>query len=301
MEKIKQALERARQIRNDSGQVRNDSGQVRNDSGQVRNDSGQARKEPVNDSITSKRVKAELPDSQDISKITYTETKKIGINTEKLREKRVIIGDTNDLVSDQYKVLRTHVKQKLKANQCKTLAVTSPKEGCGKTLTAINLAISLAKEVNNSVLLVDMDLRRPNIHNYFSLDKHKGISDYLTGDIGLNEILFNPDLERLVILPGHESFTNSSEMLSSPKMVSLVNELKARYSNRIVIFDMPPVLSCDDMIAFSPYTDAVMLVVEEGSTQQQDLKKSFDLLKDSHIIGTVLNKSNEQNLASAYY
>ncbi|MCG8041888.1 MAG: CpsD/CapB family tyrosine-protein kinase [Candidatus Thiodiazotropha endolucinida] len=272
MEKIKQALERAR----DAHTTTKSDGHRRT-------------------------VVRQVPEPEVTSKITYTKTKSVEISKDQLREKRVIAGDTNDSISDQYKVLRTHVLQRLKANQWNSLAVTSPNEDCGKTLTSINLAISLAREVNHSVLLVDMDLRRPSIHRYFFTDEQPGISEYLTEDLELSEILFNPDLERLVILPGNKPFSNSSEMLSSPKMVQLVEELKNRYPNRIVIFDMPPLLSCDDMIAFSPYIDAIMLVVEEGGTRKDELKRAYELIENSRVIGTVLNKSKDKSSSYGYY
>jgi capsular exopolysaccharide synthesis family protein len=239
--------------------------------------------------------------SPDTSKIKYTKTRSVKVSKDEMNKKRVIIGESNDLVSDQYKVLRTHTLQRLKSNQWNLLAVTGPDEGCGKTLTSINLAICLAKDVNHSVLLVDLDLRRPKVHSYFYNNEQAGISDYLDEGKDLSEILFTPEIERLVILPGNKSLANSSEMLSSPKMVKLVDELKNRYPDRIVIFDMPPLLSCDDVIAFSPYFDAVMLVIEEGATKKDDLKRSYELLKDSNIIGTVLNKSKSMDNLNNYY
>jgi Mrp family chromosome partitioning ATPase len=151
------------------------------------------------------------------------------------------------------------------------------------------------------VLLGDLDLRRPGIQHYFVNEEHLGISDYLVDDANINDILINPDIERLVILPGNHSFTNSSEMLSSPKMVRLVEELKGRYANRIILFDMPPLLSCDDVIAFSPYVDAIMLVVEEGGTRKDDLKRAYDLIAEKNLVGTVLNKSEDRISAYGYY
>jgi capsular exopolysaccharide synthesis family protein len=272
MEKIKQALERARDART------------------------LTKKSDKNPIVSRKALQPEFQ-----SKITYTKTKSIEISKDSLREKRVIVGDTADSISDQYKVLRTHVLQRLKANQWNSLAITSPTEGCGKTLMSINLAISLAREVNHSVLLVDLDLRRPSIQQYFFQDEQSGISEYLTEKKELSDILFNPSLERLVILPGNKPIANSSEMLSSPKMLQLVEELKNRYPNRIVIFDMPPLLLCDDMIAFSPYVDAIMLVIEEGVTKKDELKKSYQLLEDRNILGTVLNKSKDTAPTYGYY
>lgn len=272
MEKIKQALERAR-----DGHATTKSG-------------GHHR-----------TVVRQAPESEVTSNITYTKTKSVQVTKDSLREKRVIVGDVNDSISDQYKVLRTHVLQRLKANQWNALAITSPNEGCGKTLTSINLAISLAREVNHSVLLVDLDLRRPSIQQYFFSDEQQGISEYLTEEVELSEVLFNPGLDRLVILPGNKTISNSSEMLSSPKMVQLVEDLKNRYPNRMVIFDMPPVLSCDDVIAFSPYIDAVMLVIEEGVTRKDEIKRAIELLGDSNLLGTVLNKSKGNELTYGSY
>ncbi|MEW8441395.1 MAG: CpsD/CapB family tyrosine-protein kinase [Candidatus Thiodiazotropha taylori] len=272
MEKIKQALERAREAHT-----------------------------PISTNRQYGKSVSQTPEVDTTTKIKYTETKTVKISKENLKEKRVILGDKNDSVLDQYKVLRTRILQRLKSNKWNSLAVTSPTEGCGKTLTSLNLAISLAQEVNHSVLLVDLDLRRPCIHSYFYEDVQPGISEYLTDDKELSELLFNPGLERLVVLPGNKSFINSSEMLSSPKMVKLVKELKTRYPNRIIIFDMPPVLSCDDVLAFSPYVDAVMLVIEDGRTNKTELKKAIELIDDKNFIGSVLNKSCSDKTVYSYY
>ncbi|MEJ2613000.1 MAG: CpsD/CapB family tyrosine-protein kinase [Candidatus Thiodiazotropha sp.] len=272
MEKIKKALERAR----DSRSTNSGLGRLEKDA----------------------RIN-EAPVSE--TQITYTKTQSLNISKERLKEKRIVLGETNDSISDQYKVLRTHVLQRLKKNQWNTLVVTSPREGCGKTLTSINLATSIAMEVNHSALLVDMDLRRPNISRYFYDEDRPGISEYLSAELELSDILFNPGIERLVVLPGSNSFSNSSEMLSSPRMVKLINELKARYMNRVVILDMPPVLSCDDVIAFTPFVDAVMLVVEDGVTRKEDLVQAYNLIDSSKFMGVVLNKSNERSNHNGYY
>ncbi len=231
--------------------------------------------------------------------ITYTETSVVSMHPESLHEKRVVAVDENDPATAAYKVLRTQVLQRMRVNKWNSLAITSPTEGCGKTLTALNLAICLAREVNHTVLLVDMDLRRPKLHTYFPTTSGLGISDYLLNDVELNSVLINPGIERLVILPGHKVFSSSSETLSSPKMVELVEELKNRYPSRIVLFDLPPVLACDDVIAFAPYVDAALLVVEDGTTQESELKRAVELLDSINILGTVLNKSTDR--AAAHY
>jgi capsular exopolysaccharide synthesis family protein len=189
----------------------------------------------------------------------------------------------------------------MRANRWKTLAVTSPGEGNGKTLTSINLAISLAREVNQTILLVDLDLRRPSLGGYFLDGPTRGLSDFLTEGVEVADLLIHPGIERLVILPGNHSFTQSSEMLSSPRMVQLVHEFRTRYPDRLTLFDMPPLLAGDDVLAFLPYVDAVVLVIEEGKTTKGELAQAYELLGEKNIIGTVLNKSEDASSGIGYY
>jgi capsular exopolysaccharide synthesis family protein len=246
------------------------------------------------------RIKENPSRNTSINQITYAHTKKIDVQIDYLRKNRILIKDDNDYVSDAYKVLRTQVLHCMRKNNWNSIAVTSPASGNGKTVTAINLAISLSKEVNQTVLLVDFDLRQPKIGKYFTSNELPGLSDYLDGNKEVSEILFNPCIERLVVLPGNRSFINSSEMLSSPKMVGLVKELKNYYTSRIVIFDMPPVLSCDDVLAFSPYVDSTILIVEDGKNKKEEIKRAFQLMDQNKLIGTVLNKSNDSGSVYSY-
>jgi len=232
--------------------------------------------------------------------IVYTQTRQMEIDPDHLRANRVISSLT-DPVGEPYKILRTKVLQRMRANNWRSLAITSPTEGCGKTLTSINLAISIAREVNQTVLLADLDLKRPQVHRYLTSAEIPGISDYLVKETPVPEILFNPKgIDRLVVLPGHSSVTHSSEMLSSPRMVSLIGEMKSRYPSRLVLLDMPPVLACDDVLAFSPYVDAVLLVAVDGETDHEDLARATALLGKMNLLGIVLNKSDDRN-TSYYY
>lgn len=223
--------------------------------------------------------------------IFYSQTKIIEVPEQTLLDNRIIAALPDHQFKDAYRMLRTRVLQTMRANNWNTLAVTGPASGCGKTLTAINLAVSLAMEITNTVLLVDLDLRKPSIHKYFGYQPELGLSDYLTGSATLPDILVSPGIARLVVLPGRESLINSSEMLRSPKMVNLVSELKYRYPERIIIFDLPPILAADDALSFAPYTDAMLMVAENGGTQRDDLQKAIEILRDAPLIGTVLNKA----------
>ena len=225
--------------------------------------------------------------------ITYTQTQKFTASQDVLNENRIINGSENNEIVSAYKMLRTQLLQKMNENQWNALALTSPSSGAGCSLTSINLAISLAMEVRHTVLLVDFNLRKPGLHKLFGFEPKCGLSDYLLHNTPLEEILVNPGYEGVVMLPGNQPLLNSSETLSSPKLVQLVEELKNRYPSRMVLFDLPPILTSDDALAFSPYTDAFLLTLEEGKTQKTELENSLRLLKDVEVIGTVINKSKE--------
>ena len=259
MERIKQALEKARQER----QHRQGIGPV--------------------------PVQTQTPETGHDTKII---AEPIQLEASVLRDNRIVTGLEPGPFTESYNLLRTQVLQRARENNWSTFAVTSPGPGEGKTLTAINLAISIAKEVDYTVLLVDANLRQPWMLEYFGISHRKGLSDYLTGDASIAELLLQPkQVPHLVILPGGQPLTNSAEMLNSPKMSRLVEEMKSRYRSRVIIFDLPPVLTSADALAFSPYVDAALLVVEEGITQKQDVEHALDLLQSVNIIGTVLNKA----------
>ena len=229
---------------------------------------------------------------QDAGKTGAIQTQTITVDEALLRENRIVTGLEPGPFTDANNLLRTQVLQRFKENNWNVLAVTSPGEGEGKTLTAINLAISIAREVDYTVLLVDANLRHPWMLEHLGLAHRKGLSDYLTDDTPVAELLIRPSrVEHLVILPGGRPLVNSAEMLNSPKMAQLVKDMKSRYHSRIIIFDLPPVLTSADALAFSPYVDAALLVIEEGATQKHEIEHAVELLSSTNIIGTVLNKA----------
>ncbi len=249
--------------------------------------------------IRSNRVKRlqEETSKPATGEIRYTRTRIVMISKEGLHDRRIVSGFESGGYKDSYKILCTQILQRLRENGWNALAVTSPGGREGKTLTAINLALSLGQEVDQTVLLVDADLRTPRIHRYFGLPEGLGLSDFLISNTPLEDILVHPGIGRFVILPGGRPLPNSSELLGSQKMMSLVQELKSRYPSRVVVFDLPPVLSAADALAFSPYVDAAILVVEEGGTDRDEVKRAADMLSSTRLIGTVLNKSRQMDVA----
>jgi Mrp family chromosome partitioning ATPase len=181
--------------------------------------------------------------------------------------------------------------QKMRQNGWNSLGITAPTEGCGSTLTAINLAISIAQDVNHTVLLVDLNLRDPSVHKHFGEHNGPGLSDYLVKN-QIPELLFNPGIDRLVVLPGNEPIAASSEYLTSPRMIELIREIKNRYDSRIVIFDLPPLLASDDVMVVAPHIDALMLVARDGVTKKHELVRAQELLKGKNVVGTMLNAAS---------
>ena len=232
---------------------------------------------------------------------TDQKVRTIPVSRDFLSENRIITGDGNDTFSHAYKVLRTRVWQQMRGNGWSTLAVTSANPGEGKTLTAINLAISLSRmEIGRTVILVDLDMRRPRIHDYFGFWPEHGVNDYLQGNIPLDDIIVDPGIGDMLLLPGNVPVVNSSEILSSPRMQRLLQEIKVRFPSRLVIFDLPPVLATDDVLVLAPSIDALLLVIEEGKCKADEIRRTVELLKDTKLLGTVLNKSEESDQVYGY-
>lgn len=229
--------------------------------------------------------------SADLSDASYTHTKKVNVSKDVLRENRIIAGFDSGPWIESFRVLRTRILHKITEQDWNLIGVTSADAGSGKSLIAANLAISLAMKVESTVLLVDTNLQDPCLHRFFGLSDLPGLNDYLAGDRELSDLLVHPDISRLIFLPAGNVLPNSSELLASRKMVNLVREVKKRYASRIIIFDLPPILHNSDALALSPHVDGILLVIEDGKSQAEDVKRSVNLLSETHFLGTVLNKS----------
>lgn len=214
------------------------------------------------------------------------------LDSKVLRRNRVIQDDYAIEALSAYKILRTRLRQKMDANNWSTLAVTAADEGAGKTLTATNLAMTIALHGAHDVYLLDLDLRKPGIAKCLGLPTDtNGLGEYLSGDVSLPDILWDVGVEHLKIIPGSKRFQHSSELLTSPKMRNLITEVISAPNNPIMILDLPPVLSADDALAIGPMVDTILFVVAEANTKRSDILRSLDLMKSFNIMGVVLNKS----------
>ena len=226
------------------------------------------------------------------SPIVYTSTKTVEVTDDTMRTQRLITGFEGGAFVDAYKMLRTQVVQQCRQKGWNVLGVTSPTSYEGKTLTAVNLSLALAMDLAHTVLLVDADMRRPGVHQAFGMQNCPGLTEYLFDEIPLKQLLVHPGIGRFVFLPGGRTITNSAEALASPRMAALVSELKHRYPARLLVFDLPPLLSRADVLGFVPHINALLLVIEEGQTGSADVERAMTVLKGSvPVLAGVLNKS----------
>ena len=269
MERIREAVERAKQDRESAAPAQQPAA----------NGTAQPAPQVATPAGEPPSVKAQFPNAETISV------------PESVREaNKLVAAIPGHPLQDTYRMLRTRILQEMRANNWTTLAVTSPATGSGKTVTAINLAISIGRDLSSTAFLFDADLRRPSVAQYFGYEPKYGIGDYLFNDIDLEQVLFHPDMDRLTVLPGRGIIKESAEMLGSPKFSALMEELRTRHPGQIVIADIAPVLSVDDALALAPTVDCMLVVAESGVTKSEDLSKALELLDGIPIIGTVLNK-----------
>ncbi|MBI3631034.1 MAG: CpsD/CapB family tyrosine-protein kinase [Candidatus Sungbacteria bacterium] len=228
-----------------------------------------------------------LKDHATVSPVQAAPT--VAISKEQLERNRVVAHRTRSPEADVFRILRTQVLQAMTKSGFRSLAITSPNYGDGKTTVSLNLALGIALDLKQTVLLADLDLRKPNVHSYLGVRPKYGLTDYLSNNVPVADCLMRLPFDRISILPSGAPLENSSEMLASPRMAALAHEFKTRYPDRLVIYDMPPMLAQDDPLAFLPNVDCVLLVVQNGVSRTQDVERCLEVLADAQVIGTVLN------------
>jgi Mrp family chromosome partitioning ATPase len=227
-----------------------------------------------------------------LGSIVYTRTRVFSPSAAHLESQRIMNPGSTDAGAVAFRMLRTQVLQRMDAKGWRSLAMFSPTARDGKTTTAINLAVSLANDHHHTVLLVDFDFRRPTLAARLGIAPEFGADDLLEGRARIDDCLYHPEgFERLIVLPARGTLMHSSEILAGPRSRELVAELRARYPERIVLFDLPPVLSSDDALSFAPLVECGLVVVAEGLTRRADLVRTVELLHDTPLVGTVLNRA----------
>jgi protein-tyrosine kinase len=233
--------------------------------------------------------------------ICYTITKSLPVDFSYLKENHIVVENNYPAVAEEYKLLRTHILHKTKKENLNTIMFAGPRPDEGKTVTTINVAISISQEIDKTVLIVDSDLRNPSVHKYFGLSGKKGLVDFLKGGIPIPELLVHPEgIGKLVILSGGKPAGDAAELIKSPQMVDLVYELKHCYQDRYVLFDLPPLLNFADALAFAPLVDGIVLVIEAGHTTREELAQCLEMVNEFNVLGIVLNKMDRKKGEDSY-
>lgn len=220
---------------------------------------------------------------------SYLHSRSVKLNPQVLMENRCVGYQPEAPELEFYRVLRTHILQQT-GGRGNTIMVTSACPGEGKTLTAINLAFTFAREFKQTALLVDCDLKSQKIHDRLGFPSDKGLVDYLMDDAPISDLMVWPGVEKLTIISGGKTVQDSSELLGSLGMKNLVTDMKTRYPDRYVFFDVPPLLTCADSLAFAPLVDYILVVVQAGQTSLQDVNKALKLLPGEKVLGLVMNR-----------
>jgi protein-tyrosine kinase len=205
----------------------------------------------------------------------------------------------DSMLAEQYRILRTRILETARNKENKVFLISSAVHGEGKTLTAINLALSIVKGMHETVLLIDADLRNPNIADMLGFEKDKkGLADYLTFGGDPADFITKTPIPGLSIITSGLPPENPSELINSEYMSDLIQEVKYRYDNRYIIIDSPPLLPITDSTILSSLADKVIIIVKASATQRKMVNEAIDKIKNKEkILGLVLNCYNR---SSAY-
>ena len=221
------------------------------------------------------------------------------INLDKIDPNLVSVVNPESLETEIFKVLRAKILFSASGKPPRSIMVTSAVPGEGKSFVAANLAVNMAQNIEDHVLLMDCDLRRPTIHRLFGLGRVKGLSDHLSNGNNIPELLIKTGFGKLSLFPSGSPPHNPSEILSSAKMASLLDELKARYQDRYLIIESPPPMLAPETVAIAKQVDAIIVVIKFGSTPMDVVEELIDNLGKEKIIGAVINRFDART--SRYY
>lgn len=202
--------------------------------------------------------------------------------------------------AEMFKVLRSKILFPTAGKSPRSILVTSAVPGEGKSFIASNLAINLAYNIENHVLLVDCDVRKPVLHKLFGIGKVEGLSEQLLNGTKISSLLFKSGIEKLTILPSGKPPANPSELLSSDKMAALLEEFKSRYDNRFLIIDSPPPMIAPETTAIAQHVDRIIVVIKYGSTPLHLVEELIDNFGREKILGAVINRYDSRISFGSY-
>lgn len=227
------------------------------------------------------------------------------VDPQYLRKRGIFVGASHDrdaqLTVSAYKQLRTHVLTELDVLSARSLLVTGPTAGVGKTTVSLNLAINIANLPDRKVILVDLDLRASSMQTVLGITKDYGTERIADTDFSIHRAASSVGIHGLIILTCAARTQDSSELLLSPVTRSFLERLRNLPKEYLVIYDSPPILGCDDVSAILPSMEAALMVVEQGATSKRELSEAMSRIESLPVVSTVLNKSRDSDIRKYYY
>ncbi len=204
----------------------------------------------------------------------------------------VTANDPHTQAAEEFRKLKSSIVRLTKEGSFKNmLMVTSAIGSEGKSVSAANLALSLAQEFDHTVLLIDADLRKPTLHRYLGVDNRRGLTDCLLDGVQLSDALIHTGVGKLAFLPAGRGVSNPAEMFTSQRSKDFLQEMKKRYHDRYIIIDTPPVLPFAETRSLSSLVDGIVLVAKEGLVTLQNIEEAVECLKGTAMLGLVYNEA----------
>jgi protein-tyrosine kinase len=248
--------------------------------------------------LDAKDIAVELKPRAKLARPTSTTTRTLRVDRNQLRRQNIITPDSvRTPIAEGFR----RIKRQILANVARSkdgapanlVLVTSALAGEGKTFCAINLAISIALEIDRTVLLVDADVAKPSVPKVLGLKTGPGLLDVLLDRrIDLAEVLCKIDIGKLTLLPAGTAHQHATELLVSDTMRALLKEMAERYHDRIIIFDSPPLLVASEASALAGQTGQVVIVVEAGKTSETAVRSALGSIETDNVAGLLLNKGD---------
>jgi exopolysaccharide/PEP-CTERM locus tyrosine autokinase len=208
----------------------------------------------------------------------------------------VAVSDPHTPVAEEYRKLKSILVKLTRGETFRNMLMITSSVSCeGKSVTALNLALTLAQDYDHTVLLIDADLRKPSLHDYLGIEKRAGLSECLRENLPIKDALLRTGVGKLSLLPAGSEVRNPAEIFSSHKARELFQELKHRYPDRYIIVDSPPVLPFAETRSLSAIVDGVVLVVKEGMVPLQHVAETLDCLRGVNLLGVVYNEATVES------
>lgn len=216
--------------------------------------------------------------------------RKVAVRKAALARNHLVAAQADSPMREAYLGLQAAVLQRVDEEDLRVIGVTSPSKASGKTLTAVNLAISLAIGAGRPAMILDFDFGAPRVHKLFDVEVTAGLEDHLFNGVSLADVLFSPSIDGVAVLPARGGVEAANKLMQSGRLATVLERIKRDHSEKILVLDLPSLGSSSDREAFEALVDGIVLVVEDDVTEVRDYRRALRSFSSEKLIGTVLNR-----------